>query len=219
MDHSGFQTGRASGQKPIPVRKSNPAQERDGIPDFTGSVGRYCILGVTRLTYDQGSKNPTARNLIEDLTSSCTGADELRKQLKANFARPIQPGPVPGRPTEIDIESSKEIGRLDVAEKQREFDSYISQLKEQWQWFSEHESGFVKFRNKRLAHLELSKFEDQYGPTEIEPVEWDLAAEAVGRLVQVASLASAILENPGRDLDQTQWLAQNDAQDFWQAYE
>jgi hypothetical protein len=37
------------------------------------SVGRYCILGLTRFTYDQGSKNPTARNLIEDLTSSGTG--------------------------------------------------------------------------------------------------------------------------------------------------
>jgi len=86
-------------------------------------------------------------------------------------------------------------------------------------WFSEHEFKFGEFRNKRLAHLEVNKYENRYGPTEIEPVEWDLAVEALGRLIQVAVYVSAILENAASDWDQTQWFAQKDAQDFWQAHE
>jgi hypothetical protein len=196
------------------------AKSAMGFRILRRSAGRYCILGLTRLTYDQGSKNPTARNLIKDLTCSCTGADGLRKQLKANFARPMRPGVVPGYPpTELDIKLSEEIDQLEVAENQQRFDNYISHLEEHWKWFSEHESKFVEFRNKRLAHLEVTKYEDGYGPTEIEPVQWDLAVEALGRLIQVASFVSAILENPGRDLDQTQWVAQKDAQDFWRAHE
>jgi hypothetical protein len=184
------------------------------------SVGRYCIIGLTRLTYDKGSKNPTARNLINDLTCLCTGADGLRKQLKVNFARPVRPGVVPGYPpTELDIKLSEEIDQLEVAENQQLFEDYISRLEEHWKWFSEHESKFIEFRNKRVAHLEVTKYEDRYGPTEIEPVEWDLAVEALGRLIQVAGYVSAILENAGSDWNQTLWFAKKDAQDFWQAHE
>src|SRR5262245_42600299 len=42
------------------------------------SVGRYCILGLTRLTYDQGANNPTVGNFIEALVCSYHGADQLR---------------------------------------------------------------------------------------------------------------------------------------------
>src|SRR5262249_12998629 len=62
------------------------------------SVGRYCILGLTRLTYDQGPNNPTAGNFIEALVCSYHGADQLRERLKADFARPIHAGEVPGFP-------------------------------------------------------------------------------------------------------------------------
>ncbi|MBV8415865.1 MAG: hypothetical protein JO251_11720 [Verrucomicrobia bacterium] len=106
---------------------------------------------------------------------------------------------------------------METAENERLFDGYISQLKEHWQMVQRIRIQFVDFRNKRLAHLEVSKYEDHYGPTEIQPLEWDSAVEALGRLIQVAGLVSAILQNPGRDLDQAQCLAQKDAQDFWQS--
>jgi hypothetical protein len=43
----------------------------------------------------------------------------------------------------------------------------------------------------------VSKYKDKYGPTEIEPLEWQLVAEAVKRLIIVARLLSEILGNPG----------------------
>ena len=66
------------------------------------SMARYCILGITRLTYDRGPQNPTARRLIEVITWSC--ADHLHAKLKVRFAHPIAPGEVPGRPpNEVDL--------------------------------------------------------------------------------------------------------------------
>jgi hypothetical protein len=46
-------------------------------------------------------------------------------------------------------------------------DDYIEELKKEWLWFSEYETKFKDFRDKRLAHLDVSKFEDKYGPTEM----------------------------------------------------
>jgi hypothetical protein len=46
------------------------------------------------LTYDQGSQNPTAGNLIEKILDP--QAEGLRQKLKAVFAVPIKPGLVPG---------------------------------------------------------------------------------------------------------------------------
>ena len=39
-----------------------------GFRIFRRSVGRYCIIGITRLKYDRGSRNPTAGRLIAALT-------------------------------------------------------------------------------------------------------------------------------------------------------
>jgi hypothetical protein len=53
-------------------------------------------------------------------------------------------------------------------------------------------------------------------PTEIASLEWDLAVEAIKRLIEIAKLLSAILGNPSRDFDQFERFAQKDAKDFWQ---
>jgi AbiU2 len=178
-------------------------------------VGRYCILGITRVTYDHGPKNPTAGKLIAAIT--CPGADRLREQLKAAFARPVRPGEILGRPpSELDRAASEEIDKNEIAKGRETFDDHISQLKEQWQWFSEHEPKFVDFRNKYVAHLEVSKSGEEYGPTEIGPLKWGLAVQAVRRLIKVAQLLSAILGNESRDFDQFESFAQTDARHFWQ---
>lgn len=117
-------------------------------------------------------------------------------------------GEAPGRPrSELDLATSEEIDRIEMTEGQQAFDNYISLLEKQWQWSSEHEAKFVNFRNRRLAHLEVCKDEDLYGPTEIQKLEWDIAVEAVGRLITIAQLLSAILGNPGRDFAQSERLA------------
>jgi HEPN superfamily AbiU2-like protein len=105
---------------------------------------------------------------------------------------------------------------LKIAEGRQTFDNYVSQLEEQWQWLSEHEPKFKDLRDKRLAHLDVSKHEDKYGPTQIQPVEWDLALEALRRLIKIAKLLSAILRTEGRDFEQFERLAKRDAKDFWQ---
>jgi hypothetical protein len=148
------------------------------------SVARYCIIGITRLTYDRQSQNPTARKLIAALT--CTGADQLRKELKSAFTYP-------------------------GAQSDPTFDEDISKLKDRWQWFSEHETEFVGFRDHRLAHIDMTKSD-----TEIKPLEWDLITEALRRLIEIAKVLSAILRTESRNFDQFQTLAQKDAKNFWQ---
>jgi AbiU2 len=181
-----------------------------GFRIFRRSVGRDCIIGITRVTYDHGPKNPTAGRLIAALT--CPGADYLREKLKDDFARPIVPGEAPGRPrSELDLAASEEINKMEIAQRRQTFDEHISKLKEQWTWFSEHKGKFVDFRNTRLAHLEVSASGD---PAEIASLEWDLAAEAIKRLIEIAKLLSAILGNPSRDFDQFERFAQKDGKDF-----
>jgi hypothetical protein len=189
-----------------------------GFHIFRRSVASYCIIGITRLTYDHGPKNPAAGKLIADIT--CRGADRLREELKSAFARPRPPGKVPGlTPSEQDLADSEDIDKIDIVKDRQTFDDKISQLKEQWDWFSEHETKFKDFRDKRVAHLEVSKHGGAYEPTEIESLKWDLAAQAVGRLITIAKLLSEILENEGRDFDQFEKLARRDAKDFWQITE
>jgi hypothetical protein len=62
----------------------------------------------------------------------------------------------------------------------------------------------------------VSKFEDKYGPTEIQPLEWNLAVEAIERLIIVASVLSEILGDPGRDFGQFKRIAKRDAKHFWE---
>jgi hypothetical protein len=60
----------------------------------------------------------------------------------------------------------KEINKTEIAEGQQTFDDNISQIKEQWKWFSQHQTKFKDVRDKRLAHLD--NFGDKYQRTEVE---------------------------------------------------
>jgi hypothetical protein len=143
------------------------------------------------------------------------GADDLRENLKVAFARPTAPGEVPGRPpSELDRTISEEMHKIEIAESQRTFEDHVSRLKEQWQWFTEHETKFTKLRDKRLAHRDVSISGDKYEPTEIEPFEWRLAVEALGRLIGIVKHLSAILGNESKDFDQLAGFAQQTAEDF-----
>jgi hypothetical protein len=94
--------------------------------------------------------------------------------------------------------------KIEIAESQRTFEDHVSRLKEQWQWFTEHETKFTKLRDKRLAHHDVSISGDKYEPTEIEPFEWRLAVEALGRLIGIVKHLSAILGNESKDFDHLQ---------------
>jgi hypothetical protein len=94
---------------------------------------------------------------------------------------------------------------------QQPFDENISKLKDHWQWFSEHRTKFVGFRDTRLAHLDASKSE-----TDIEPLKWDLIAKALKRLIEIAKALSAILRTETRDFNQFQTGARKSAKNFWQ---
>jgi hypothetical protein len=190
-------------------------KRRLGFRIFQRIVARDCVIGITRVTFDHGPKNPTARKIITALT--CPGANQLREELKSAFARPFIPGEVPGRPlSELDLTAFEEMDKIETAGRQQTYDDHISQLKEHWKWFSEYETKFKDSRDKRLAHLDVSKFGDKYEPTEIGSFGWNLVVEALRRLIEIAKLLSAILGNPSRNFDQFESFAQETAKDFWQ---
>ena len=147
-----------------------------GFRIFRRSVGHYCFIGIARLAYDKGKKTPAAGILIAALTGP--DADRLREELKARI--------------------------LKVAKAKQDFDAQISWLKDQWKWFSEHRTEFKDFRDKRLAHLEVSKIGDQYKPAEIQKITWALAVEAVKRLSAIGGVLSMILGIDVKDLTQVQ---------------
>lgn len=185
-----------------------------GFRIFQRGMARYCILGVSKLTYDDGIRNPTVRRLIINITRC--GTDNLRAKLKERFARPIAPGGVPGRPPdEIDLATSTEMDKIEIDEGQLAFDDHISQLDQHWQWFSEHEIEFTDFRDRHLAHLDVVKTGDRYEPPEVfESFGWHLVVEAIDRLIEVAGLLST-LGNESRDYSRFRKQAKIDADNFW----
>jgi hypothetical protein len=196
-----------------PISESIENKRKLGFRIIRRSVARYGILGVTRLTYDRERQSPTAGRLIAALLA-LVPTDSAKNS--KSFCSLHGTGKMRGHiPSALDIPSAEEI-EFEVAENRQIFDDNISQLKDKWQWFSEHETTFRNIRDKRIAHLEERKYEDRYGPTEVQPLEWNLVGEALERLIEIAKFLSFVLGTESRDFDRFVRFAKTDAKDFWQ---
>jgi hypothetical protein len=102
-------------------------KRKPGIGIVRWSLVQTCIIGITKLAYDQASQNPSVRNLIEDILDP--PSQTLRDKLKYAFSIAIKPALIPGdTPTEEVSAFWKEIERIEVQELQQDFDRYLPQL-------------------------------------------------------------------------------------------
>jgi hypothetical protein len=93
-------------------------KRRLGFRSFQRIAARDCVTGITRVTFDHGRKNPTVRKIITALI--CSGANQLREELKSAFARPFTAAKVPGRPpTELDLTAFEEMDTIETAERKQ----------------------------------------------------------------------------------------------------
>jgi hypothetical protein len=108
------------------LQKISGTKRARGFSVNRWSLIQECLIGITKLTYDQGSQNPTAGNLIEKILD--LQAEGLRQKLKAVFAVPIKPGLVPGRPaTKDDLAFREEMERREVEELKQAFEQTHAQ--------------------------------------------------------------------------------------------
>jgi hypothetical protein len=197
------------------LRKLSESKRKPGIGIVRWSLVQTCIIGITKLAYDKCSQNPTVRNLIEAIVDP--PSQPLRDKLKAAFSIPIKAAPVLGdTPTEEDLEFWKEIEKIELKELQQDFDRYLPQLEEQWQWFSQHEEAFKDLRDKRFAHIDVSLIDQEYKLREVEPPPWQTMKEAVERLIQVADILLTILHQKDEGFKQDVAIARKAAADFWE---
>jgi hypothetical protein len=137
------------------LQKVSGSKRARGFSVNRWSLIQECVIGITKLTYDQDSQNPTARRLIEPIVDP--RAEGLRKKLKTLFAVPIKPGLVPGRPpTKDDLAFAREIERMEVEELKQAFNQDLSELEEEWKWFKNHEKKFKDLRDQKLAHIDVA---------------------------------------------------------------
>ena len=62
---------------------------------------RYCVLGVTKLVYDEQEKNPTVSRLIAALLYP--GHDQIRSSLKDVFSVPLKLSDPPCEPWKLEF--------------------------------------------------------------------------------------------------------------------
>ncbi len=179
------------------LRKLSESKRKPGIGIVRWSLVQTCIIGITKLAY--------------------APSQPLRDKLKAAFSIPIKAAPVLGdTPTEEDLEFWKEIEKIELKELQQDFDRYLPQLEEQWQWFSQHEEAFKDLRDKRFAHIDVSLIDQEYKLREVEPPPWQTMKEAVERLIQVADILLTILHQKDEGFKQDVAIARKAAADFWE---
>jgi AbiU2 len=183
------------------------------------SMIQECLIGITKLAFDQQPNNPSARNLITGLLAP--EAKELREALKADFAVPIRPGPPLGERTPEQLqdweEHWKEEEKREAKELEAAFEEHLKSLCERWFWFENHRTEFKKIRDKQLANLDTSKVGSDYVLTPVNGPDWKTVKEAIDRLVELAELLLTVLHRLDESFDQFRELAKRDASGFWQA--
>ena len=197
------------------LQKISGTKRARGFSVNRWSLIQECIIGITKLTYDQGSQNPTAGRLIETIIDP--QAEGLRKKLKTLFAVPIKPRLVPGRPpTKDDLAFAQEIERMEVEELKQAFNQDLSELEEEWKWFKNHRKKFKDLRDQELAHIDVAKAGQSYELKKAPGPEWGVVKEAMQRLIHIAELLLTILQKQDDGFDQCVELSRQDARDFWQ---
>jgi hypothetical protein len=184
------------------------------------SMIQECLIGITKLAFDQQPNNPSACNLITGLLAP--EAKELREALKTDFAVQIKPGPPLdlGERTPEQLqdweEHLKEEEKREAKELEAAFEEHLKSLSERWFWFENHRTEFKKIRDKQLAHLDTSKIGSDYVLTPVNGPDWKTVKEAIDRLVELAKLLLTVLHRLDESFDQFRDLAKQDASGFWQ---
>jgi hypothetical protein len=197
------------------LKRISKTKRKSGLGVVRWSLVRTCIIGITKLAYDDGSQNPTAGKLIEAIIDP--RSQPLRDKLKDAFSIPIRPALNPGDSwTEEDPEAWKEIEKIEVQELRQSFDQYLPELERQWEWFRQHQEAFRELRDKRFAHIDVNLINQEYKLSEVEPPSWRTMKEAVGRLIQVAEILLTILHQKDESFEQAVKIARQIAADFWE---
>jgi hypothetical protein len=194
-------------------RYSGTKQAR-GFLVLRWSMIQECVIGITKLAYDQYPQSPTVDQMLGTILAP--RATTLRDRLKADYAIPIKPAPPFGHNwTPEETQMWAEAERLEAEELRNEFDRNLERLEEQQRWFASQRSAFKDLRDKRLAHLDTSKIDQSYVLEKVVGPEWGVIKEAVQRLIEVVELLLVILHRKDESFGQFERIARQDAYDFW----
>ncbi len=197
------------------LKKISKTGRAPGVGIVRWSLVQTCIIGITKLAYDNGSRNPTAGTLIEAIADP--PSQSLREMLKDAFSIPIKPAVIRGdSSTAEDLAVWREIEKMEVQELRHSFEQYLPELENQWQWFSQHEEAFKELRDKRFAHVDVTLINGEYKLYEVEPPAWSTVKEAVQRLVRLAEILLTILHQKDESFGQAIEIARKEAADFWE---
>jgi hypothetical protein len=99
-----------------------------GFEILRWNLTQQCIIGINKLVYDTGARNPTAGNLIELFLNAPEG---MRDKLKAVFSVPIKSDPLIYISEEEEKEQAavwEEIEKIEIRELQKIFDACLPKL-------------------------------------------------------------------------------------------
>jgi hypothetical protein len=185
-----------------------------GLLVIRWSMIQECVLGVTRLVYDEGKQNPTIGNMIEAIRNPPSAP--LWERLKTVFAVPIKPTPPMDRSwSDAELKMWAEVEKQETEELRQAFDRYLPKLQEEWDWFESHRNPFKDLRDKRIAHLDTSKVGNDYVPKGVKGPEWGDIKKAIQRLINVAEILLTILHQKDESFGQFVEIAKRDARAFW----
>jgi hypothetical protein len=135
------------------------------------STIQECLIGITKLAFDQQPNNPSAVNLISELLSP--EAEAVREGLKAKFVIPILLTSIHGRElTEQDLVFRAEIEKQEIKELEAAFEKYLEELCQKWSWFEKRRNEFKRIRDSRLAHSDTSKVGSDYVLGPVDGPDW-----------------------------------------------
>jgi hypothetical protein len=197
------------------LKSLSEGKRKLGVGIIRWSLVQICIIGITKLAYDAESQNPTVGNLIGAIINP--SAQALRDKLKDAFSIPIEPAAVARNiPSPEESAALEEIARIDAKELRLTFDRYLSELEEQWRWFSEQKQAFKDLRDRRFAHIDVGLIDREYQLPEIEPPTWRTIKGAVERLILVAEILLTIVHQKDESFEQAVSIARKAAVDFWE---
>ena len=130
-----------------------------GVLILRDDLIRYCVLGITTLTYDQQRNNPTAGALIGALLDPKHG--HIRSHPKDAFSLPIKFS----QPRIEAWKVEKSVKEKDARKLRQAFDRYLRKLQKHRDWFDSHKTEFLRFRDKLIVHLDAIMVGKKYALT------------------------------------------------------
>jgi hypothetical protein len=196
------------------LKRFSQTKRANGLKIVRWSLIQECIIGITKLAYDPGPRNPTAWRLIETIRNL---PPPTREKLKDAFSVPIKAVLASDRPpTEADLLVGQEMEKMDIPGLRQSFEQYLPELEKEQEWFNRHEQAFKQLRDKRFAHVDVNRVGQEYKLSEVRGPDWKTVKEAVARLINVAEILLTILAKKDEGFDQAVEIARQIAADFWE---